>query len=200
MEKDIKTGDNIMKEFMSNLTKEEAAEILEDMGGGERRRVEDERNYYRTRREQIAAEDRKRELRDEGKEPEFYCGLIPTAQSLFDYTKFSRALTTSYQSLRATRQRSLYYYNTSIRNGYYSGFLSSVICQDCMVVLDCFPSKFKRVFLIPAAACPLCRGKIKRMSKQEVLCVEKETKVFPKDTWEFYYVNYHDAKELKEDL
>lgn len=187
MEHKVEMADSELSKLLNSLTEEETADLFEDIST---RRSDDERRFYKTRREEIRESEQLEEKKGNPNQREFYSGLIPTAQVMFDYTKYNRAQLTNYKALRAIRLRNLYYYNSSCRNGYYRGFLSTVICQKCDAVLDCFPSKFKRIFLIPMSACPLCRGKVQRMNRLEVGLVDKESKNHPSDAWEFYYVAY----------
>lgn len=48
-------------------------------------------------------------------------------------------------------------YESNIRNGFYSGFMTSYLCWNCETILSCHPSPHKRINWIPQAMCNYCK-------------------------------------------
>lgn len=59
-------------------------------------------------------------------------------------------------------------YEAKIRNGFYTGFMTSVLCIGCESVLDCIPSPYKRVVWLPVEKCIYCKGKFEPVNFEDL--------------------------------
>lgn len=59
-------------------------------------------------------------------------------------------------------------YETKIRNGFYTGFMASVLCIGCESIHDCIPSPYKRIIWIPSEKCIYCKGKFQPVNFKDL--------------------------------
>jgi len=63
------------------------------------------------------------------------------------------------KALKTVKRLHLLYNQQHLRNGFYTGFTATVMCDNCERPLDCFPCRQKRCYLVTKANCIYCTGK-----------------------------------------
>lgn len=116
-------------------------------------------------------------------------GMIPVVRAQWEAERLDeeKRPRISYNALRQEKVSNLYLFNSGIRNGFYHGFLSSVQCEDCRVVLDTWPSREKNVYLIKQSTCRFCLGQKRRCNRFEIESFGK-LPIMPRDQFRFWEV------------
>jgi hypothetical protein len=77
------------------------------------------------------------------------------------------ASSASLSHLQHWRFNSYMYYEADIKNGFYTGWLTTCRCSLCDSILSCFPSTYKRVYWLRSLSCPYCTKGIKKPNEND---------------------------------
>ena len=78
------------------------------------------------------------------------------------------------------RRRCFKYYESEIKNGFYTGFICSFRCQLCDNIVGSHVSPYKRVYWIHPKRCHYCAGKKTPLSHKDSFAVETDAKRWKK--------------------
>lgn len=71
----------------------------------------------------------------------------------------AKHIKTNWRALKRMKLNHIFSFSDKILNGYYSGFLASILCSTELHILDCFPCMEKRIYWIPSSKCKFCCDK-----------------------------------------
>jgi len=72
------------------------------------------------------------------------------------------------------------YHRAELLNGFYSGFVSTVVCHSCEAVLDTYPSLCKNVYWVKKEKCIYCNKSRRRFTHRDMMICEAVYKHFSK--------------------
>ena len=79
-----------------------------------------------------------------------------------------------YKAIKKLKSISLSYYEIKLKNGFYTGFMATIICSKCRTILDSFPLWEKRLLYVSYEHCMYCTGPMFRPSIENYKFVEAE--------------------------
>lgn len=95
--------------------------------------------------------------------------FLPTdEQTRYDNQKQGAKKWVTLGNIKRYKRQCYKEYETKIRNGFYTGFVTSVLCETCENVLDCIPSPYKRLIWLPSAKCIYCNGKFQPVNFEDL--------------------------------
>lgn len=80
-------------------------------------------------------------------------------QKRFNNQKYGAKKFVTEANFKKFKRQSYKRYESEIRNGFYTGFVTSMVCFDCESVLGCHPSPYKRIYWVPKERCIYCKKK-----------------------------------------
>jgi len=106
--------------------------------------------------------------------------LQPQKRSYYEVKKKGTFPTTAYHDYRDTKHQLMMFHRTELKNGFYTGFVSTVVCYQCEAVLDTYPSLSKSVYWVPKEKCIYCNKRRRRFTQRDMIMCEAVYKNFPK--------------------
>ena len=77
------------------------------------------------------------------------------------------------KAIKIMKARYLNYYKIKLENGFYSGFMGTIICENCRMILDAYPCREKRLYWVQKGNCPYCADALKVPSHEDYAYIEK---------------------------
>jgi len=120
-------------------------------------------------------------------------------QKLYDLTKeldyFQKEKdnpTLLYTDEAARYRRKCYkYYEATVKNGFYTGFLSQWRCQLCDEILGMHPSTYKRIYWVPKEDCIYCKGTHKRLEIKDTLHLREDANKWKRKKKKYMFRPFH---------
>ena len=89
-------------------------------------------------------------------------------QTRFESQKCGAKKHVTYGNFKKFQRQCYKEYETKIRNGFYTGFMASILCENCESILGCHPSPYKRVYWVSSARCKYCKSEAQTVSFEDL--------------------------------
>lgn len=122
-------------------------------------------------------------------EPKPFCGELDQLfsqkkflpidqQSIFEEKKYGAKFFISRNTRSRFKRTNFKKYEANLRNGFYTGFVTTFLCYQCENILSCHPSAHKRINWISENNCHYCQKKAKIPDTEDIYWCNDITKQF----------------------
>lgn len=122
-------------------------------------------------------------------EPKPFCGELDQLfsqkkflpideQSIFEEKKYGAKFFVSRNNRSRFKRTNFIKYEANLRNGFYTGFMTTFLCYQCENILSCHPSAHKRINWISENNCHYCTKQAEKPNTEDIYWCDTVSKQF----------------------